>query len=222
MMRIHLHTFCTVLSASMMLGASTAWAAVCAAPEIARVDLRLIDPAPKVVRSSSLHQINSKAKAHGLLKRGNLVLGLTQSEVETSMNIQFRGFKQDGRICLTVRQVDARFGHSVLAVQVPREYALGSCQYTTVLKHEMEHVRVNREGVRKYAKLLKRELERALIRFNPRQVNSMKRGQAEAQRVLQNVVTQVTKQFHKEINTQHASIDKPGGPYDASGACRNW
>lgn len=222
MMRIHLHTFCTVLSALMMLGASTAWAAVCAAPEIARVDLRLIDPAPKVVRSSSLHQINSKAKAHGLLKRGNLVLGLTQSEVETSMNIQFRGFKQDGRICLTVRQVDARFGHRVLAVQVPREYALGSCQYTTVLKHEMEHVRVNREGVRKYAKLLKRELERALIRFNPRQVNSMKRGQAEAQRVLQNVVTQVTKQFHKEINTQHASIDKPGGPYDASGACRNW
>lgn len=222
MIRICLHTFGVLLSASVVLGASTAWAAVCALQDSASVELRLIDPAPKLVRTSSLNQINSKAKAHGLLKRGNLVLGLTQSEVETSMNIQFRGFKQGGQTCLNVRRVEARFGHSVLTVQVPREYAKGSCQYTTVLKHEMEHVRVNREGVRKYARLLKRELEKALAWFNPRQVNSMKSGEVEAQRVLKRVVTKVTSQFHKEINAQHASIDKPGGPHDASGACRNW
>ena len=222
MNRVYLHVFGAVLSASTVLGASTAWAAMCALQDSASIELRLIDPVPKLVRTSSLNQINSKAKAHGLLKRGNLVLGLTQSEVETSMNIQFRGLKQGAQTCLNVRRVEARFGHSVLTVQVPREYAKGSCQYTTVLKHEMEHVRVNREGVRKYARLLKRELEKAVARFNPRQVNSMKNGQAEAQRVLKRVVAKVTSQFHKEINTQHASIDKPGGPYDASGACRNW
>jgi len=201
---------------------SAAQAGVCTAQDGASVEVRLIDPAPRVVTSSSLKQINSKAKAHGLLKRGNLVLGLTQSEVETSMNIRYRGFNQGGRICLNVYRVEARFGHSRLNIQMPREYARGSCQYKTVLKHEMEHVRVNREGVRKYASTLKRELEKALARFNPRQVANMKTGQAQAQRILKKVVKSVTTRFHKEIDAQHALIDKPGGPYDASGACRSW
>jgi len=222
MRRQHVLSFGAVIVTFAVLGASNAFGAVCTKPVSASVEMRLFDPAPKLLRTSSLNQINSKAKAHGLLKRGNLVLGLTQSEIETSMHIRFSGYKQGGRMCLNVHRVEARFGHSVLNVQLPREYKQGSCQYTTVLKHEMEHVRVNREGVRKYARLLKRELEKSVAWFNPRQVRSMEAGQRDAQRALQNIVTKVTNKFRKEISAQHAAIDKPGGPYDASGACRTW
>ena len=211
-----------VVSVGVLCGASSVSAAVCAAQYSTLVEVRLIDPAPKVVTTSSLHQINSKAKAHGLLKRNNLVLGLTQSEVETSLNIGFRGYPQGDRTFLTVDRVDVSFGPSVLDIPVSKEYALGSCQYTTVLKHEMQNVRVNREGVRKYAKILKRDLAKAMTGFSPRVVRTMQSGQAEAQRVLQKVVNKLTTQFHKEIDAQHALIDKPGGAYDASGACGNW
>lgn len=207
---------------SALVTPSGALAGICAAQGAASVTVELIDPQPKLVRSSNLRQINSKAKSHGLLKRGNMVLGLTQSKVGTSMNMKFRGLNRGNVTCLSIDRVEASFGHKILNVLVPREYARASCQYNTVLKHEMEHVRVNREGVRKYAAVLRHELERVLGRFNPRQVVNMQVGQADAKRVMERTVRTVTAKFEKEINAQHALIDKPGGPYDASGACRTW
>jgi len=207
---------------SALAAPTGALAGICAAQGGASVTVKLMDPQPKLVRSSNLRQINSKAKTHGLLKRGNMVLGLTQSEVGTSMSLKFSGLSRGNVTCQSIDRVEASFGHRNLNILVPREYARASCQYNTVLKHEMEHVRVNREGVRKYAVVLQYELERVLGRFNPRQVVSMRVGQADAKRMMERTVRNVTARFEKEINAQHALIDKPGGPYDASGACRNW
>jgi len=199
-----------------------AHAAGCKAPKDARVTVRLFDPQPRLVTTKSLKQINSKAKAHGLLKRGGLVLGFTQSKVEASMDMQFRGFDGGNVFCVNVTRIDATFGIRLHNIEMPREYARGSCQYKTVLKHEKEHVRVNRQGVRKYASVFKRELERVQKKINPLRVRNMKQGQVETKRILQKVLKSVTKRFNKEIKAQHAKIDQPGGPYDASGACRNW
>jgi len=211
-----------VVSMLMALGASSAHAVTCTPPDYAGVKVRLLDPQAKLMTSKNLKQINSKAQAHGLLKHGSLVLGLTQSQVETSMNMRFSGYTQGGVTCLNLARVDVRFGHSGLTVQLPSEYARGTCQYNTVLKHEMEHVRVNREGVRKYALILKRELDRAVVRLNPMQVKSLEKGQMKMKRAMEKVLASVTARFTKEINAKHAIIDKPGGPYDASGACRKW
>lgn len=200
---------------------AAAEAGICKPPDYAGVKVRLMDPAP-TIKTSNLKGINSKAKAHGLLKRGNMVLGLTQSEVETAMNMRFRGYRQGNVTCLNIERVEVRFGHSQLIVHIPREYARGTCQYNTVLKHEMEHVRVNREGVRKYARILKKELDRAVRKLNPKQVRTVEDGQAAMKRALEKTVRAVSRKFKKETRRQHAVIDKPGGPYDATGACRKW
>ena len=202
-------------------GPAAAQTGACKPLDYAGVKVRLMDPAP-TIKTSNLKGINSKAKAHGLLKRGNMVLGLTQSEVETAMNMRFRGYHQGNVTCLNVEQVEVRFGHSQLIVHIPREYVRGTCQYNTVLKHEMEHVRINREGVRKYARILKNELDRAVRKLNPKQVRTVEGGRASMKRTLEKTVRTVSKKFKKEIARQHAVIDKPGGPYDATGACRKW
>lgn len=206
----------------LIVVAGAAWAQSCPTPKDAAVNLRLLDPAPKLSTTKNLKQINSKAKAHGLLRQGSLVLGLTQSEIQTAMNIRFQGYQQGGLTCLNVSQIDVSFGHRKLNILLPRDYARGTCQYKTVLKHEKEHVRVNREGVRKYGALLKRELERAQKKLNPMSVRDMKQGQVHVQRVLQQVVNKVTMQFNKDITAKHAAIDTPGSPYDATGACHSW
>lgn len=211
---------CLVVALSWV--ATAARADVCPILDGVVVNVRLLDPAPNVVASSNLKQINSKAQAHGLLKRGSMVLGLTQSEVGTSMNMRFRGQGIGAITCISVDRIDASFGHAKLEVQLPKEYARGSCQYKTVLRHEMEHVRVNREGVRKYAQVLKRALEKAVNHFNPRQTASMDSGQDAAKRILQKTVQGVVAAFNKDVNAQHALIDQPGGPFDANGACREW
>lgn len=194
----------------------------CVAPNYAGVKVRLLDPSPQVSSAQNIKQINAKAKSHGLLKRGNLVLGLTQAEIQTTMDTRYLGAPQGSKICLNIERIEASFGHTALRVLVPREYARHSCQYKTVLKHEMEHVRINREGVRKYAKILKQELDQVVWRLNPQQVRAMKSGQKQIERQLQKVMQSVTARFNQEVRQQHAVIDKPGGPYDASGACRNW
>jgi len=194
----------------------------CAPQPKTRVEVQLLDPAPKIITTLSSRQINSKAQAHGLLRRGNVVLGLTQNAITVSMKINFSSYAKARGSCLNVPDVAVKFGHKQLNIQVPREYVRGSCQYTTVLKHEMQHVRVNRTGVRKYAKILKGDLQRAVARFNPGPVSSMQSGQARAQQVLKQVVARVTAQLNTEITAQHARIDQPGGAYDAAGVCGDW
>lgn len=201
---------------------SQAQALTCKAQGAVKISVQTLDPAPKLNTRQNLKQINSKAKSHGLLKRGNMVLGLTQSEVSAAMRFYVSGPQGGGRACVNVDRVNATFGHKKLTILVPREYRRGSCQFKVVLQHENEHVRINREGVRKYAKILKRELVKVVRRLNPQHVSSLKQGQKQAERALQKVMKSVSARFNKEVRKQHARIDKPGGPYDASGACRKW
>ncbi|MCW8915746.1 MAG: hypothetical protein OQK24_07815 [Magnetovibrio sp.] len=197
-------------------------AATCEVPKKNVVHVRVLDPAAKVVQRETLNKINSKAKAHGLMKRNNLVLGLTHSEVETSMSMRLQHTRIGNMNCITIDEVKVRFGHKELDILVPREYAAGTCQYNVVMQHEKEHVRVNREGVRKYAKLMRRELEKVVARFNPRQASNVKAAQKEAKGILQKAMKRVGTKFQKEMKKKHAQIDKPGGPYDAAGMCKKW
>lgn len=213
-----------VLTGLVILAApiSFAQARTCQGLRQVQVSVQVLDPAPQLRTLQTLKQINSKAKTHGLLKRGNRVFGLTQSEFGTTMEFYVRGFEGGGRACVNVERVNVTFGHKKLAIFVPQEYPRGSCRYKVVLRHENAHVRVFREGVRKYAKILKRELNKAVKRFNPQKVRSMADGQKRAGRTLQKVIKSVVARLQKEERAQHARIDTPGSPYDSAGTCRNW
>ncbi|MBF0250872.1 MAG: hypothetical protein HQL35_09625 [Alphaproteobacteria bacterium] len=196
--------------------------AACPAPPAPDVRVELRDPEPRIVRTDGLNQINATAKTHGLWQKGSLVLGLTQGEVESSMNAHFQILAGRGGTCLNVTRVRAVFGNQRLDVKLPREYAPGSCQYDTVLSHEMAHVRVNREGVRKYAAILERELREAATRISPVHGNDQKDAEARAHEALKTVMESVGRRFESETHAQHETIDRPGGRYDAQGACRSW
>jgi len=210
----------TVVLSSML--PTTARANGCIVAERAEVLVSVKDPGPIITSSSSLQQINSKAKAHGLERHGKMVLGLTQSDVRVEMNFHTSIMVSADRTCVNIVRVEASFGHGLLKVILPREYARGTCQYKEVLKHEMEHVRVNREGIRKYATILKRDLQKAVRRLNPMEVRSQNQGKTKVERELKKVIKAVTKRFNSEIDAAHAIIDKPDGPYDSSNACRSW
>jgi len=201
-------------------------AAVCPPPPRVQIRVQLIDPPPRIMRTKSLNQINASANTHGLVGQGKRALGITESELEASLNIKFVGQRQvlgqAVTTCLNVKSINARFGHRKLQVNLPREYPRGSCKYKVVYRHEMAHVAVARRTLRKYAILLRAALERAVQQSNPMRVRTMKLGAAAYQKRLQAVMTAIGKQFEVAANAQHAQIDAPGSPYAATGACQGW
>ena len=204
----------------------SAKALTCPTPSPAKVRVKLIDPAPRVTSNKNLKQINASATGHGLVGKGKRALGITESNLETSLNMNFVGEVlqrgQSKTTCLSVSRIDARFGHKKLVVSLPREYRQGTCEFNVVYRHEMAHVDVARRSIRKYAILLRKELERAVQKNNPLNVRNMKVGSAAYQKRLNVVMSSVGKRFEAETKTLHAKIDASGSAYAADGACRGW
>lgn len=212
--------------ALVVLGAQSAQALTCPSSPHAKVRVKLIDPAPLVTSNKSLKQINASATGHGLVGKGKRALGITESKLESSFNINFVGqILQRGQtktMCLSASRIDVRFGHNKLVVSLPREYLQGTCKFNVVYRHELAHVDVARRSVRKYAILLRKELERTVQKNNPMNVRTMKVGQAAYQKRLRAVMTSISKRFEVETSALHAKIDAPGSAYAADGACRGW
>lgn len=204
----------------------SALALTCPASTPAQVRVKLIDPAPRVTSGKSLKQINASATGHGLVGKGKRALGITESNLEASLNMNFVGeVLQRGQTkttCLNVSRIDARFGHKKLVVSLPREYHQGTCKFNVVYRHEMAHVDVARRSIRKYAIVLRTELQRAVQKNNPLNVRNMKVGSAAYQKRLHAVMSSVGKRFEAETKALHAKIDAPGSAYAADGACRGW
>ncbi|MEG3620246.1 hypothetical protein V5T82_17410 [Magnetovibrio sp. PR-2] len=194
----------------------------CNAKDGVRVAVTIKDPKAKINHTKTLKYINNRAKHGGLRTGKGMVLGLTHSAQFSNLKFEFQVRTLGNRNCFNITSVNASFGHKTLEVFIPREYHPGTCQYNTVMRHEKEHVRVNREGVRKYAKLLHKELKKAVSRYNPRQTKNPKTAQEDARKTLGGAMRRVSKKFQRDIAKKHAVIDKPGGPYDATGACRKW
>lgn len=209
-----------------VLGSPPAQALTCPAPPPAKVRVKLIDPAPRVTTNKNLKQINASASGHGLVGKGKRALGITESNLEASLNMNFVGQVlhrgQAKTTCVSVSRINARFGHKKLVVSLPREYPQGTCKFNVVYRHEMAHVDVARRSIRKYAILLRQELERAAQKNNPMNVRTMQVGSAAYQKRLHAVMASLSKRFEAETTALHGKIDAPGSVYAADGACRGW
>ncbi|MBL4692455.1 MAG: hypothetical protein JKY92_03905 [Magnetovibrio sp.] len=204
----------------------SAWAASCALDPFPKVQVKVLDPKERLSTSRSLKQINSSAQGHGAVGKGKVALGTTESRVSTDMRIQFQWRKKyvgsGSPVCVQVKSITANFGHSKLVVNLPREYKRGSCQYKVVYRHEMAHVQVNRNGVRKYGALLRFEIIQELQRSLIVEATTMSRGTQIFQKRLKSVMEKITKRFNQEIKMLHGKIDAPNSPYAAKGTCRSW
>ena len=213
--------------AGMGLAAAVLWfpfaaQAACARVPAPNVSVRVVDPGPRVISTKSLQQINAIAGSHGMLRKGFLVLGMTEIRIDSGINVRFQGAPRGQSTCVSVSKVEVRFGLKNHIVHVPREYARGSCQFRFVMRHEMAHVDVNRRTVRKYATVLKNEMRSALRRTGAVAAPTMVQGQNAQTAVIQKVLDDVTARFYAERERLHAVIDQPGGKYAAGNQCRGW
>lgn len=207
------------------LGAALAPAsaqAACSQVPAPAVSVQVVDPGPRVSSTKSLDQINAMAGSHGLTRQGSRVLGLTEIDLDSAVNVRFKGERAGAGMCVSVSRVEVKFGLKKHYVHVPREYPRGTCQFNVVMRHEMAHVDVNRRTVRKYAQVLKNEVRSVLRQTGAHAAHTMVAGQRSQAAVLQKVIDDVSTRFRAELEKLHAQIDAPNSRYMSLNKCRSW
>ena len=89
-------------------------------------------------------------------------LGLTHSATSARYETAFTYSRDSGTYCVSLTKAEISVGLVELTVYVSNEYARGTCQYEAIHAHEMDHVKRNREVVKRYQERIRKALSRVL------------------------------------------------------------
>ena len=145
----------------------------------------------------------------GAASAGRLVLGLTQTQLKSSVSLGSSGLTRrfGGRHCMRP-SVSVRLAFDPMTVFIGRELAEGSCRFGITMGHEMKHVRTYEVFLTDVAAEVERELTRRLgdrIQYFA--------SEAEAERHLNTLVGESLGPYVQDsmnaVNALQAKVDSP-------------
>lgn len=151
------------------LFSSSAWAVqTCPSKPRGKVNIIWSSDAVKYNFSKSQHEMDRmeidtenpydrSVKTHvgGLMSGG---IGL-----KSEINVATLTYPRSKVTCQWVGSMDIEIAIDP-TIYIAREHKKGSCKHNAILEHEMKHVHVDREIVKKYAPAIKAFMERAMVR----------------------------------------------------------
>jgi len=206
--------------------AGSASGSTCAPPkEAARASLEL--------RLGELHHLHDRDTAgireivNGI--RGyvagswHLPIGLTVAELSTHYDTKFyyREAEPFGH-CVALAEAKVSVGYDDITVYISSEYPEGSCEYDTILAHEQDHVRINRELLKTYKRKFQEAIARVLrsrkVIFAHRKDEARSAYVLELQRQLKSVVAEMA----DTRNLKNGAIDTQDNYRRLLAQCENW
>lgn len=143
------------------------------------------------------------------MKPGNVSLGRTTAQPRISTRVGGKALapvspEQAG--CYRP-QLDITLSFGSQLVSIAQEIPIGSCGYRHVLNHELEHVRINQEGLKALAGLLKQ----VLVQRYGNQVffGEPRYWQAQLQKDVEAWRPWLEKELEKKLRRQHQALDSP-------------
>jgi hypothetical protein len=153
----------------------------------------------------------------------HLPIGLTVADLGTSYDTKFYYRKaQSGGHCVALAEAKFSVGYDDITVYISSEYAEGTCEYNSILAHEQEHVRIDREILKAYEGKFKDALRRLLR--GKKAIFAHHKGEArsayvlELRRQLDGVVTEMA----VARNLKNGAIDTQDSYRRLSAQCDNW
>ncbi len=188
---------------------------VTAKPGTLRLDRSLDDKA--------LTALVQKLERNMHLTRGQ-PLGLTVGSISARTRTAIRYRKQQhGGYCVWLTSAQVSVGFEALTVYLDRAYAEGSCEYAAILAHEMTHVRLNREIVKKYLPQLRRVISSALRAKPSIRVLGVKRQARDAYLLyLKRRLERTLRVMEAQRKRKNARIDTPESYRAIRDKCGNW
>ncbi len=188
---------------------------VTAKPGALRLDRSLDDRALKT--------LVQKLERNMHLTRGR-PLGLTVGPISARYRTAIRYRKhQHGGYCVWLSSAEVSVGFEALTVYLDRAYQEGSCEYAAILAHEMTHVRLNREIVKKYLPQLRRVIANALQAEPSIRVLGVKRQARDAYLLyLKRRLERTLRVMEAQRRRKNARIDTPESYRAIREKCGNW
>ncbi len=143
------------------------------------------------------------AKTHvGGLMKGGIAL---ESRIMTSA----LGYERARKICQWIDEVrlDLRIDPKIY---ITREHRKGSCKHNAIMEHEMKHVYVDRDIVKKYVPIFKRRLQDAVMKVGivgPKDERDQKRYQQKINDYIESQIAAVNNQMTAERRQRQQAID---------------
>jgi len=144
---------------------------------------------------------NAKTHVGGLMEGG---IG-----VEYRSQTSFITYPRLKKVCLWVEKVEIKMDIDP-KIYVAREHKKRTCKHNAILDHEMKHIFVDREIVKKYAPLIKGEMEKAVRKVGmvgPKKSSDLKKYQRKIDDYLQARLKNITDKMHAERNANQQGVD---------------
>ena len=117
-------------------------------------------------------------------------------------------------------QISAHLAVPKLTIRIDSRYHPGRCEYSAILDHEQEHVRITRETLKQWEDRMRRQLESAVRSWHERWLPSSAQLQIEA--AIDQAMADLIRQIQADADRQHAAIDMPAAYEKVRQRCSGW
>jgi hypothetical protein len=147
--------------------------------------------------------------------------GVTSSEIQATARYELleQTSPKSGR-CTALSEVTARFAIPTATVRIDRRYRPDSCEYSAVLEHEQEHVRVARETLDRWGDRIRQQLESAVTSWRDRWLPAAVEWEIKA--AIDQAIAGIVRQIQTDADRQHAAIDMPAAYEKVRRRCSGW
>lgn len=213
----------STLAAPIMLAMAT----TCPNPPETIITVRPVSERPKVNNKKSKYELEDfdistvSPYSHNHLTQVNgLMRG--KAEIETNVSVSWRTNQSTGKGCFWYQEIDVAIKLAP-TIYVASEIEPQSCMYDQVLKHEFEHVNIDRKLSNKYAKIFEQNLYnfvRQNVKQTPQPAYQSTQIKDEMVDALDREITRLNDQMQKERLTRQAQIDTLHEYEKVSKACQ--
>jgi hypothetical protein len=211
---------------AMLLHAAAASAApdVCTSlsPVTTKIEVNVEAPGEPAIRVASAEEIQRLAGRSGRSQADEAVTrGLTSSEIQGSARYELleQTLPESGR-CTALSKMTARFAIPTLTIHIDRRYRPGSCEYSAILEHEQEHVRITKETLQRWENRIRQQLESAVTSWRDRWLPAAVEREIKA--AIDHAIADLVRQIQADADRQHAAIDTPAAYEKVRRRCSGW
>jgi len=149
---------------------------------------------------------------------GRLHLGVTIVRLGFAVSAEYALASGPAGVCIRPTRIRLTLRHALHHVMIANEVPAGGCLFQEVLKHEMQHVAINRETLAAYAP----RVRRAVARWAATAVIRAESGDAAARALRQGAATAaqpVLQRLYEARRVRHGRHDSPEEYRRLSASC---
>jgi hypothetical protein len=185
-----------------------------APPEI-RVDTSFAEP---TIRRDVSRAELTQGQAKNHLSHGQIKMQ-TAAEVRLAGRHRQAGPGSPACFAVTRVQVDIRLASA--AIFIASELAPGSCGDRVTYEHELRHLDIQRDALRRHVRTLRSDIESGLAGPAPSSSNGQDELQA-ARRSIGALVEAALRRAKEEADAGHARLDSPANYRREAAKCKSW